>query len=136
MARRSAWRSPLPDGDQDEACLSRPKRLRLKSRHSVKSYLHRGTYNLKIIERVRHGPSPYGDTGRNSTFRALTAGMFDLLHRSPEPMRLRQRQRTGPGRIWSARLQVQVGRRRGVGISPSLGLPGVGGTRLAGRGDE
>jgi hypothetical protein len=25
------------------------------SRHSVKSYLHRGTYDLKIFERVRHG---------------------------------------------------------------------------------
>ena len=24
------------------------------SRHSVKSYLHRGTYDLKIFERVRH----------------------------------------------------------------------------------
>jgi hypothetical protein len=25
------------------------------SRHSVKSYLHRGTCELKIFERVRHG---------------------------------------------------------------------------------
>jgi hypothetical protein len=25
------------------------------SRHSVKSYLHRGTYDRKIFERVRHG---------------------------------------------------------------------------------
>ena len=25
------------------------------SRHSVKSYLHRGTYDLKIFKRVRHG---------------------------------------------------------------------------------
>ena len=38
------------------------------SRHSVKSYLHRGTYELKIFERVRHGryrlgPPPGGSYG-------------------------------------------------------------------------